>query len=280
MFLVSIAGAAANLLTALLVLLGMSATVAVVWAATGASPFDIMQFLIMEQPGPDAQGFVVAFTYYMVMVNLLLAFFNLLPLPPLDGFRALTSLIAMLRGPWRPRRQHGVDTPPEPEGAARGVAPLSPAEMHFSIGLEYHQAGQYDEAIARYRQALAHDKDYALAYYNEGLAYWAKGRLPLAVSAFRAVLEASDHSEMRIPASLRLRELAQVQQESGSELVPVPPPMDPGNLAEPAEDEAPPLDPALARRVWLQLGIGGTAMLIGAFAVWLFITAVVLAGVV
>ena len=53
-FLVAIAGPAANILTALLVLFGMAATVTVVWTATGAAPFDVMQYLIYEQPGPDA----------------------------------------------------------------------------------------------------------------------------------------------------------------------------------------------------------------------------------
>ena len=180
----------------------------------------------------------------------------------------------------RPGAGSGADSQPEPEGTSGDLPPLSPAEIHFAIGLEYHKAGQYDEAIARYRQALGHDEDYALAYYNEGLAYWAKGRLPLAVSAFRAVLDCRGYPEARIPASLRLRELAQVEREPGAELGPVPPPLDPGQLAEPAEDEAPPLDPALARRVWLQMGIGGTAMIVGAFAIWLFVTAVTLASMV
>jgi tetratricopeptide (TPR) repeat protein len=280
MFLVSIAGSAANLLIAAVVVFAMFVTARLASQLTGGSFSDALMFLVVQEPELDAQGLAVAFTSYMVMVNFVLALINLLPLPPLDGFQAMMSLASMMQGARRRAVETGVDAQPVPEGTAQDAQLLSPAEIHFAIGLEYHRAGQFDEAIARYRQALAHDEDYALAYYNQGLAYWAKGRLPLAVSAFRAVLESSRYSEVRIPASLRLRELAQVEQEAGAELGPVPPPMDPGQPAEPAEDEVQPLDPALARRVWLQMGIGGVAMLVGAFAMWLFITAVTLAGMV
>lgn len=275
-FLVAIAGPAANVLTALLVLFGMAATVTVVWTATGAAPFDVMQYLVYEQPGPDAQGFVVAFTYYMIMVNLLLAFFNLLPLPPLDGFRAVMSLVGMLRGSWKPVARDEPETVP---GSASGdPLPQSPAQIHFDIGLEYQKEGQLDEAIARYRQALAQDEDFALAYYNQGLTYWAKGRLPLATSAFTAAVRCSGSSEVRTQASLRLRELAQARQDPASDQGPVPPPLEPGQMADTAGDTSSPLDPAAARLVWMRLGLGGTAALVGAFTIWLFVTVVTLAG--
>ena len=96
MFLVSIAGATANLLTGLLAFFGMMATVTVVWMVTGSSPVDVMQFLMVSEPGPDAQGVAVALSSYMVLVNLALAFFNLLPFPPLDGFQAAISLVRPL----------------------------------------------------------------------------------------------------------------------------------------------------------------------------------------
>lgn len=274
-FLVAIAGPAANVLVALLVLFGMSATVTVVWTMTGASPFDVMQYLIYEQPGPDAQGFVVAFTYYMIMVNLLLAFFNLLPLPPLDGFRAVMSLITMIRGAWKPA---AADATPAQDSTSSAPLPQSPAQIHFDIGLAYQKEGQLDEAIARYRQALAQDEDFALAYYNQGLAYWDKGRFPLATSAFTAVMECQSSSHVRTQAMLRLRELAQARQDPAVELGPAPPPMEPGQQVDTTEDPTQPLDPAVARRVWLQLGIGGIAALVGALTIWLFVTVVTLAG--
>jgi Zn-dependent protease len=278
-FLVSIAGASANLITALLVLFGVMATVTVVWTATGASPFDIMQFLIAEEPGPGTQGFVVAFTYYMIMVNLLLAFFNLLPLPPLDGFRALMSLAGMFRG------QRRTDSWPEPAGlpashvAVDESSPDSPAQIHFNIGLAYHREGQLDEAIARYRQALAHDENLSLAYYNQGLAYWAKERLPLARSAFVAVVQGNGDPDVQMQAGLRLRELSRFAENPSAGLGPAPPPLGPGELVVLPGEVAPALDPAVARRVWLRLGVGGIAALACALAIWLFVTAATLAGV-
>ena len=277
-FLVTIAGPAANILLAVLVLFGMAATVTVVWTLTGASPFDIMQYLVYEQPGPDAQGLVVAFTYYMIMVNLLLAFFNLLPLPPLDGFRAVMSLLAMLRGAWRPTVDQEAES--QPVLGSYNVDPSSqtPAQIHFDIGLAYQEEGQLDEAIARYRQALGQDEDFALAYYNQGLAYWSKGRLPLATSAFTAAMDCRGAPQVRAQAGLRLRELAQAQQDPAPDLGPVPLPLRPGQRVKVSDEPAPPLDASVARRTWLQLGIGGTAELVGALTIWLFVTVVTLAG--
>jgi Zn-dependent protease len=304
MFLVSIAGATANLLTGFLVLLGMTATVMVVWMFSGVSPTAVLEFLVASEPGPDAQGLVVAFTYYMMMVNLLLAFFNLLPLPPLDGFQALTSLLSLIRGALKGGGVAGQAARPVPRAAASEASSQSPAQIHFGIGLEYHHAGQLDEAIARYRQAITHDSDFALAYYNQGLAYWAKGRFSLATSSFKAALQSGRDSGVQMQARLRLQELglrgaeglglskgdglAQNRTEGlardgrdGEAMVgSVPPPLGSGEVEPAAQGVAPAMDPSLARRVWLRLGIGATGMLLFAFATWLFVTTVTLASVV
>jgi Zn-dependent protease len=286
MFLVSMAGATANLLTGLLALIGMTATVMVVWMVGGSSPVEVMQFLILSEPGPDAQGVAVALSYYMMMVNLLLAAFNLLPVPPLDGFQAAVSLVGAIRA--AVRRDPAGEPPAQLVGSTGAVgdagggagadelAGRSPAQIHFDIGLEYQRAGELDEAIARYRQATAHDEQFALAYYNLGLAYWAKGRIPLAVSAFRAALRSGGPASIRLQADLRLRELALVEQGSSAELGSVPPPLEPLKAAE-AEPEAPrPLDPAMERRVWLSLLAGGIGMALLAISAWLYTTAVAL----
>jgi Zn-dependent protease len=248
MFLVSMAGATANLLTGLLALIGMTATV--------------------------------------MVVNLLLAAFNLLPVPPLDGFQAAVSLVGAIRA--AVRRDPAGEPPAQLVGSTGAVgdagggagadelAGRSPAQIHFDIGLEYQRAGELDEAIARYRQATAHDEQFALAYYNLGLAYWAKGRIPLAVSAFRAALRSGGPASIRLQADLRLRELALVEQGSSAELGSVPPPLEPLKAAE-AEPEAPrPLDPAMERRVWLSLLAGGIGMALLAISAWLYTTAVAL----
>jgi Zn-dependent protease len=302
-FLVSIAGSVANLLTGLLVLAGMTITVMIVWVLSGAAPMDVMQFLILPEPGLDAQGVAVALSYYMLTVNLSLAFFNLLPFPPLDGFQAVVSLVAAVRVALRggeggvlafrpavPRmvttdagdgQPPGEGTAPEPGGeelVADDLDERSPAQIHFDIGLAYQKAGQWDEAIARYRQATAHDEQFAMAYYNLGLAYWAKGRIPLAVSAFRAAAQADGDRMVQVQAELRLRELAHLDPELAQDPGPVSPPLEPGAAMETEVADLPDLDRAAVRRVWISLAVGGAAMAVLAISAWIFVTMVALMG--
>jgi Zn-dependent protease len=273
MFLVSIAGSAANLLTGLAALVGITITVMVVWVLTGSSPVSVMEFLVSTEPGLDAQGVAIALSYYMMTVNLLLAFFNLIPLPPLDGFQATMSLFTAIRtalsrepvtepspplvAPAAALRQTVQQTAAIGEGAAGDLdaadfGDRSPAQIHFEIGLEYQRAGELDEAIARYRQAIAHDDQFALAYYNLGLAYWAKGRISLAISAFRAALKSTGDRPVRLQAEYRLRELVA------------------------SEEDLPSLDPAVERRVWLSLLSGGVGLILLAVSAWFYVTMVAL----
>lgn len=295
LFLVSIAGACANLLTALLVLAGMTLTVLVVWTVTGAQPIEVMQVLMPTDPGPNAQGVAAAFSQYMMMVNLLLAFFNLLPLPPLDGFQAAISLYLAVRttlgrepavqpvGRLGPRGFSMTDTAPRP---AADTDNRRPAQIHFDIGLEYHKDGQWDEAIARYRQATALDEHFALAYYNLGLAYWAKGREDLALSAFRAVLSSGGEPSVRVQAELHLHELESAgqrrpaTQHEEADPSSVPPPLEPGSSLQVEPDQPPPLEPGAVRRVWLRLGAGIAGLGLLAAAAWLYVTAVALMSVI
>lgn len=279
MFLVAIAGPMANALTAMLAFIGIVITMLVVWILSGTSWLEVLEFLAVEQPGPDAQGMAVALTNYMVTVNLLLAFFNMLPLPSLDGYQALMSLYSLGRSSLKRRPVATSIRKAIGDATANEVPVQSPAQIHFDIGLAYHQSEQVDEAIARYRQALAHDEHFALAYYNQGLAYWAKGRFPLAASAFRAAMRASIDPGLRTQASRYLYELAQVEQDPEVQLRSAPPPLEPGISAEAATGGAPPLDPAMVRRVWLHLAIGGTLSLLLAILMWLFVTAVTLVSV-
>jgi Zn-dependent protease len=284
MFLVSVAGAAANLLAGLLALVGMTATIMVVWMLTGSSPLDVMEFLVLPEPGPNAQGVAVALSYYMMMVNLLLAFFNLLPFPPLDGFQAVISLVGAIRAAFRPDLAGRPSSPsarPTAVGEGAGsevdveeVNGRSPARIHFDIGLEYQKAGQLDEAITRYRQATAHDEQFALAYYNLGLAYWAKGRIPLAMSAFRAALRSGSPAPVKLQSDLRLRELTLAKQDPAVELGQVPPPLEPAGAATAETGEPRPLDPAVERRVWLSLLVGGVGMILLAISAWIYVTMV------
>jgi Zn-dependent protease len=276
MFLVSLAGASANLVVAIVALVGMMATAMVVSFLTGASMWSVVQFLAATELKMDLQGLAVALSSYMLIVNLVLAFFNLLPLPPLDGFQVLMSLFAMIRAGLK--RPAGVEPARRPSSATvtEEEAGRSPAQIHFGIGLEYHKAGQWDEAIARYRQAIAHDEHFALAYYNQGLAYMAKGRPSLAASAFKAAMQPGGELGVRIEADRRLHELALAEQDPAAEPGPVPSPLEPGSTSDLVPGAAPPLDPTVARRVWLRLGIGGVVMVIWAVMIWVFVTGVAL----
>jgi tetratricopeptide (TPR) repeat protein len=241
--------------------------------------------LVPQNPQADLQGLVAALTSYMVTANLLLGLFNLLPFPPLDGFQALVSLYALVRGTFGPSTEHPaspqqVGMPAggrlEDDGVESGDRSASPAEIHLQIALQYHKDGQIDEAIARYRQALAHDPNMALAYYNEGLAYWSKGRFSLASSAFRAALRTGTAPLVRAEADQRLRELGQAEHDPAAEAAFVPPLLEPGSLTQPFGDGVPAPDPTTARREWLRLAVGGLVSLSLAALTWVAITAATL----
>lgn len=297
LFLVSIAGATANLLVAVAATFGVSLSAFIASAVTGRSALDLAMDLISISPGWTPEGIALALSSYMISVNLLLALFNLLPLPPLDGFRALTSLFTIVRNALQRRSDDvplaGLGTPvvttrPQPpaepspapdqaiESDGDGEAPLSPAQIHFNIGLDYHREGQYDEAIARYRQAVAHDDQMAIAYYNQGVAYWAKGRLPLAQGAFRAASQNGNDVSLQVQAGLRLSELVRAEQDPTYELPPAPPPLEPDQVPELVAVTPPPLDPGIQRRVWLRLALGGLGMIFLALSMWLYVTAVMI----
>jgi len=275
MFLVSIAGSLTNLLVALASLVGLSLAGFVVGMAAGVPWDDVVRYMVTTEVAFDLHGLVVALSYYMVSVNLLLALFNLIPLPPLDGFNALFSLVGAIghsfgrgRGARKTESSAAVTTQPEEDSR-------SPAQIHFDIGLEYHRDRQLDEAIARYRQALAHSPGLSLAHYNLGLAYWAKGRPDLATQALKAAAQGTDFA-LRGEAEERLRDLAEVQYDQAEEPASPPLPLE----VSPAAAALPPapvaLDPTVRRRLWLRLVLGGTGFAVLTVAAWLFVTLVTL----
>ncbi len=274
LFLVSISGASANLLAGLAAFAGIIVTMTVVWTLTGTSPTEVWSSLAVVEPSLDDQGLAVALSVDMMMVNLILAFFNLLPIPPLDGFQAVISLIAAIRVAMR--RTAGSEPARPPTAPAEGEeAPVrSPAQIHFDIGLDYQKAGQLDEAIARYRQATDLAHEFTLAYYNLGLVYWAKGRTALASSAFKAAVQSPGDPAIRVQADQRLRELAQLKPEAEVDPAAVPPPLEPGAGPGLGAAEPSPLDPAAVRRVWLSLGAGAVGFVFLAITAWLYVTLV------
>ncbi len=277
-FLIVIAGAVGNLLLALVVLMGLVVTALIVWAAKGVAPSDVALFLVPTTPGLDMQGLAAALSSYLLNVNLLLAFFNLVPIPPLDGFTALVSLVSLIRGALKGGGSRQ-SAPQAPATAETGEAALpSPAHIHFTIGLEYHNQGQLDEAVVRYRQAIEQDPHFSLAYYNLGLVYLAKGRTTLAAGAFRSAMQYTTDHRLWKTAETRLREIDVAGQEPEMAPGPVLPPLELGAPVEAPADTPQRLDPAIARQVWLRLAFGGAAFVFLLVTAWLFVTLVTLNG--
>jgi Zn-dependent protease len=276
-FLVSVAGASANLLVAAAVALAIAISMLIVAVGTGAEMGDVGQFFLVEDPGPDLQGIAVAFSSTVVQVNLMLAFINLLPIPSLDGYHALNGLIRAIRDALQGRKREEAWPQSAAQEAMGSAPPPSPASIHFDIALDYQQAGQLDEAIVRYRQAIANDEHFDLAYYNLGLAYWAKGRLSLASSAFRAAMQASRDVHVRIQSDLRIRELDQAQADPVVELRPAPAPLQSTEGSAAVEEQPSSIDPVVARQVWLRFIAGALMLLALGVGTWVFVTVAALA---
>jgi len=278
-FLVVIAGAIGNLLLALVVFVGIVATALVVWVVEGVPPGEVVLFLIPTAPALDLQGLAAALSTYLLNVNLILAFFNLLPIPPLDGFAAAVSLFNLIRDALK-RDGQRQPAPAPPAVAEPGEAPApSPAHIHFTIGLEYHKQDQLDEALVRYRQAIDHDPRFSLAYYNLGLVYLAKDRATLAAGAFRSAMQYTTDHRLWTAADQRLREMAAAGQQPETSPAPVPPPLELGMPVQVPAQRLQRLDPAIARQVWLHLGIGAAVFIVLLASSWLFVTLVTLSGV-
>jgi tetratricopeptide (TPR) repeat protein len=63
------------------------------------------------------------------------------------------------------------------------------AGLRTDLGHAYHNHARYEEALAEYGAALEIDPQFAVAYYDSGLAWLALDRPDLARRAFRAALE-------------------------------------------------------------------------------------------
>jgi tetratricopeptide (TPR) repeat protein len=147
-----------------------------------------------------------------VYANLALAFFNLLPIPTLDGFTALASLVGMLRSQLAEQEETSVRQEParaEAEAASGPPSRRRPADIHFEVGAEYHAQGKYEDAIARYRQTIASDRHYGPAYVNMGLAYLALGQRKRAIQAFRGATQYATDEKSRTEAWAQLHKLSE-----------------------------------------------------------------------
>jgi tetratricopeptide (TPR) repeat protein len=207
LFAVSVAGALGNLALAAVCMAVTVLMVIVVAVFSSKGVFQVVRMVTLDPPAePGIVAWTAAFTTYTIYVNLALAFFNLLPLPGLDGFNVLVSLFGFVRG--------ATERLPMAEGQSgvkRPVAPtsLQPAAIHYERGAEYHAGGNFEGAIARYRQAIASDDHYGPAYVNLGLAYLAAGQRERAIHALRGATQYASDEESRRQAWSQLHKLSQ-----------------------------------------------------------------------
>ena len=215
LLLVSLAGSVANLALAMVGAGLTLGVVVVVGLFSEAGTFEVLRLVTLEPPAqPDLVAWTAAFTTYTVYVNLAMAFFNLLPLPGLDGFAVLIALYGLAKGSAEGvpashfRRATGTQLVTA-DGATR------PAEIHFQRGSDYHAQGDYADAIARYRQAIASDQHYGPAYVNLGRAYLATGQRERAIQAFRGATQFAADDASRREAWAQLHQLSQFSHVAG-----------------------------------------------------------------
>jgi len=211
MFLVAISGVAANLLLAGFAFVLTIVQMTLVITLSQQNPWQVLRLLTVEpSTSPGIVAWTAAFTTYTVYANLALTFFNLLPLPTLDGFTALVSLIGLLRtlSGRSPKRDYDQPASSQPRVTVSEHS-RQPADIHFERGAEYHAAGNYEDAIARYRQAIANDRHYGPAYVNLGLTYLALGQRSRAIHAFRGATQYAADEKSRDEAWAQLHKLSQ-----------------------------------------------------------------------
>jgi Zn-dependent protease len=265
-FLVAIAGAAANLALAGLIMALTAVLVGLAALFSQQDPYKVLTLLAVQpNANLDIVAWTAAFTVYSINANLILAFFNLLPFPTLDGFTALASLIGLVRSLYRQSPQSSQT------GDERRVSPISrpplgrgaslPATIHFERGAEYHAANDYEDAIARYRQAIANDRGYGPAYVNLGLAYLSLGQRDRALQAFRGATQYATDEKSKNEAWTQLNKLSQYSPLTPSQAPPSP---DAGQTGPWTNIQPAPN--------WLALGLSSLFALVGAGCIYIYLT--------
>ena len=273
LFLVAIAGPAASFTLSLIGGLLMLSLVAIVVYAGGVSTDQVFAYLfpVMENLPEtlNIQAIAIAMTAYFTTASIWLTVTSLLPLPGLDGFTALFSLV----GWYREKRRGTVAAPGTTTETGYPLAAHTPmtefdqkkrrnqaANIHFNVGVEYHQAHQFDDAIARYRQATQNDQHFGPAYLNMGLAYLGKGKRKEAIHAFRGAIQFADDQKTQAQAWHQLHDLSEVS------------PLDENEAQESMEEMgATPWTDTYPTPNWLGLGVGGGLIIITGLITYGFI---------
>jgi Zn-dependent protease len=210
-FLVCMAGSLANLTMVAVFALVTLVLAVFVAILSQQSLFEVIRLLTVNpDTTPNIVAWAAAFTTYPIYANLALAFFNLLPLPGLDGFGVLASLIRLIWTYPQESSQEISDAPVIDQPISASSERRRPADIHFEVGAKYHSEGAYEDAIARYRQALANDVQYGPAYVNLGLAYLALGQRSQAIHAFRGATRYASDERSKTEAWAHLHQLSQV----------------------------------------------------------------------
>ena len=261
MSLIAMAGPLASITLSIFGLLLTLSVAAVLVYGSGATTDTVFTFLNFpiraDLPQTlNLQALSMAFTGQIAIASFWLAFTSLIPLPGLDGFVIIISLIAY----FRERKSEEISV--QPTTTTTSTPHIRPpinryklrnniSDIHFKLGAEYHEAQKYDDAIARYRQALSVDKNFGPAYVNLGLAYLAKGKRREAIHAFRGTLKYADDQKSQNEAWYQLHQLSEVS------------PVDVKAAQESmAEMGAAPWTDTKPRPNWLNLGISSGVLLI------------------
>jgi Zn-dependent protease len=262
LFIVALCGPAANFTFFLIGFMVTLSTAALLVYTGGVTSDEALALLFPAQVNLpqtlNLQAWAMAFTSHMAIVSFWLTFISLLPLPGLDGFIAVISLVTFLRE-WR--EEQALALPP----AAAQISPESPqqkrrssaADIHFKLGAEYHQANQYQDAVARYRQAIKNDQQFGPAYVNLGLAYLGLGKRKEAIGAFRGAVQYAEDKKSQLEAWQQLHRLSEVSTTDAARA-----------QAGMAELGATPWTDTKPRPSWLTLGIVGGLLLVAGAALY------------
>jgi tetratricopeptide (TPR) repeat protein len=265
LFLVAVAGPLASLTFGLAgLLLTLTIAAALVYQSEVSTDV-VLPYLFLDPTKLPAalnlHALTIALTGSLAKANLALAFVSLLPLPGLDGFAALMSLIALARQ----RRQEIQPQPavvandPQTTFAAQQHRRNSVAEIHFKAGAQFHQQQQYTDAIARYQQAIRNDQYFGPAYVNLGLAYLAKGDRPKAIQSFRGATRYADDKKSQQEAWQQLQQLSEM------------PPISDTMLEESKAQGVTPWTDTKPRPNWFNLGLSSVLLLVGAIGLYSYL---------
>jgi len=235
---------------------------------SGTSTDAIFEFFfpimaINPLPAFDLQALALAFTTKLAVASFWIGFTSILPLPTMDGFVAALGLIRHLQ---RSKPGPAQTAPVQSTLASNRLIPVDQyqrrnnvADIHFKVGVEYHQTNEFDDAIARYRQAIANDQHFGPAYINLGLAYLGKGKRREAIHAFRGAIQFADDQRSQQEAWYQLHQLSEVT------------PIDANATENLAEIGATPWTDTKPSPNWLALAVGLLLVLLGSIAFYSYL---------